>query len=225
MKIIDNKKDYYDYLQGVLGQDTKAVFDRRGSVLFNAGSMPVPFRKVTDPDIAWTGMLILVAGKKLYATNFVNLAGRFSLGVMTRKEVKREGTIPLRMRIEYRQTKPDKLHANYYNLLLTKQGSPVMPQLFPMRSRTTGRVTHEDDYFKSGEKEHSWDCAVLSYDNPILSTLFTSPIVPAEELFTEIQDFLLSLNDKEIVDGRTDEQKLESAGFDKKTSFRKQKRD
>ena len=32
MKIIDNKKDYYDYLSGIYGIDELIVFDRRGSV-------------------------------------------------------------------------------------------------------------------------------------------------------------------------------------------------
>ena len=32
MKIIDNKKDYYDYLSGVYGIDNLIVYDRRGSV-------------------------------------------------------------------------------------------------------------------------------------------------------------------------------------------------
>ena len=32
MKIIDNKKDYYDYLAGIFGVDDLVVYDRRGSV-------------------------------------------------------------------------------------------------------------------------------------------------------------------------------------------------
>ena len=32
MKIIDNKKDYYDYLSGIYGIDNLIVYDRRGSV-------------------------------------------------------------------------------------------------------------------------------------------------------------------------------------------------
>ena len=32
MKIIDKNKDYYDYLQGVWGQDPKAIYARTGSV-------------------------------------------------------------------------------------------------------------------------------------------------------------------------------------------------
>lgn len=31
MKIIDNKKDYYDYVSGVYGIDPYVVYDRRGT--------------------------------------------------------------------------------------------------------------------------------------------------------------------------------------------------
>lgn len=35
MKIIDNKKDYYDYLASIYGIDELIVYDRRGSVTLN----------------------------------------------------------------------------------------------------------------------------------------------------------------------------------------------
>lgn len=35
MKIIDNKKDYYDYLASIYGIDELVVYDRRGSVTLN----------------------------------------------------------------------------------------------------------------------------------------------------------------------------------------------
>ena len=38
MKIIDNKKDYYDYVSGVNGIDPLAVYDRRGSVSIDVDS-------------------------------------------------------------------------------------------------------------------------------------------------------------------------------------------
>ena len=38
MKIIDNKKDYYDYLAGILGVDDLVVYDRRGSVALGSES-------------------------------------------------------------------------------------------------------------------------------------------------------------------------------------------
>lgn len=36
MKIIDNKKDYYDYLASIYGIDDLVVYDRRGSVSLNS---------------------------------------------------------------------------------------------------------------------------------------------------------------------------------------------
>ncbi len=36
MKIIDNKKDYYDYLASIYGIDELIVYDRRGSVTLNS---------------------------------------------------------------------------------------------------------------------------------------------------------------------------------------------
>ena len=38
MKIIDNKKDYYDYLASIYGIDELVVYDRRGSVTFSKNS-------------------------------------------------------------------------------------------------------------------------------------------------------------------------------------------
>ena len=36
MKIIDNKKDYYDYLSEMYGTDDLIVFDRRNSKMLNS---------------------------------------------------------------------------------------------------------------------------------------------------------------------------------------------
>ncbi|MBP5423995.1 MAG: hypothetical protein J6Y78_16300 [Paludibacteraceae bacterium] len=39
MKIIDNKKDYYDYISGIYGIDDLVVYDRRGSIALNSESV------------------------------------------------------------------------------------------------------------------------------------------------------------------------------------------
>lgn len=50
MKIIDNKKDYYDYLSGVYGIDNLAVYDRRGSsVLSSSLEMAYYFHQTALP--------------------------------------------------------------------------------------------------------------------------------------------------------------------------------
>ena len=57
-------------------------------------------------------------------------------------------------------------------------------------------------------------------ENPILSS-FPLTVIPAEEIFGPVQDYLLSQADPVIEDTRTDTEKLEAAGFDRKTSFRR----
>ncbi len=45
-------------------------------------------------------------------------------------------------------------------------------------------------------------------------------ICSAQDIYQELNRYISSLNDIEIVDSRTDVEKAESAGFDRKTSFR-----
>ena len=43
MRIIDSKKDYYDYLQGIIGIDDKVTYDRRGSNVICESGLLVPY--------------------------------------------------------------------------------------------------------------------------------------------------------------------------------------
>ncbi len=47
--------------------------------------------------------------------------------------------------------------------------------------------------------------------------------MPSNCSTAKVYEYLISLNDKEITDNRPDALKIESAGFDLKTSFRKGK--
>ena len=57
-------------------------------------------------------------------------------------------------------------------------------------------------------------------NNPILTGTFITKIVPPSNIWQALYEYLSSLKNKPFTDTRTDVQKLESAGFDKKTSFR-----
>lgn len=57
-------------------------------------------------------------------------------------------------------------------------------------------------------------------ENPILAGSFIASMIPADEIWKALYEYLMSLNDKEIVDNRPDILKIESAGFDPETSFR-----
>lgn len=57
-------------------------------------------------------------------------------------------------------------------------------------------------------------------ENPILSGTFIPKLVSPTDIWQNLYEYLSSLRDKPFIDTRSDVQKLESAGFDKKTSFR-----
>lgn len=56
--------------------------------------------------------------------------------------------------------------------------------------------------------------------NPILSGTPIPSIISPQNIYNDLSAYISSLNDKEYVDNRTDIQKAESAGFDRKTPFR-----
>ena len=54
MKIIDNKKDYYDYLASIYGIDDLVVYDRRGSVSLNSDkALPLGMEYYFSQRILW----------------------------------------------------------------------------------------------------------------------------------------------------------------------------
>ena len=57
-------------------------------------------------------------------------------------------------------------------------------------------------------------------ENPILADTFIPKMIPPTDIWQALYEYLSSLRDKPFTDTRTDTQKLESAGFDRKTSFR-----
>ena len=45
-------------------------------------------------------------------------------------------------------------------------------------------------------------------------------MIAPDEIYQNVYDYLISIREPNIIDKRNDIQKLESKGFDKKTSFR-----
>lgn len=62
-----------------------------------------------------------------------------------------------------------------------------------------------------------------SIPNPILEGTPITSFNPTHDLYQELTSYISSLNDKEAIDNRTDAEKAESAGFDRKTSLRNTK--
>ena len=225
MRIIDNKKDYYDYLSGIYGIDNLIVYDRRGSV-------PI------SPDCVWLkgaeyyfSQRILpldkpITGKQRWELKSI---AKRRLAEQTKKSsyskpwpegdiyhfILEVGYTHYRFEIErwIDEKNPEFLHVET-TLLDTikdiKQRYSTAPICIITCRAQYGWWHHEE----------RWEDTKGRIENPILVNTFIPRLIPPEDIWQALYNYLSSLRDKPITDLRTDEQKLESAGFDKKTSFR-----
>lgn len=229
MKILDNKKDYYDYLSGVYGIDELIVFDRRDSFLLKPDSM---YQKGLEYCF---GMIKLPDDKPLKAKHKWDLES-----IPKRKEAYKDKILSFtRTHLEgdvyhyilevgwnqyffeiERWTEPkkqDELHVEY-RLIESKHylkhrysESPIC--IIPCQLQYTWR--NEDVIWK--EKSGN---GIERIDNPNLSQTYIPKLLPPTDVWNAVYDYLSSLKDKTNEDNRNDIQKLESAGFDKHSSFR-----
>ena len=216
MKIIDKNKDYYDYLQGVWGQDPKAVYARTGSVKLRPQDRPFFLAKnLPKGVIAWQGELILTCGATAHHIYFENTGNGVIAEEFLSHEVARpEGAAPLLLEWFLHEF----VEMNYGTRVYRTRPYNKDSYCQLCTDRALGTVSASTKWRTRISKKR-FEKIQGRYENPILSTV-PLLVVPAEKVFDEIQAYLLSLHDKEIPDQRTDIEKLEAAGFDKKTSFR-----
>ena len=200
MKIIDNKKDYYDYLMGIYGIDEKIVYDRRTSITkdYFFKSNGYEFEQGKTPlDNAYE--MILRVGNMQYVfsrnkdTNFKWVMPKISYRGYYRGYMQQVETINNPRRISDEELEEMK-----------DNDCPIVLKLY-----------------YSDKRAYWYDRGGIVIKNPILSTFGVIPkFIPANEIWENVYDFISHKNDKKIVDNRTDVEKLESHGFDKRTSFR-----
>lgn len=204
MKIIDNKKDFYDYLAGINGIDEYVTYDRRNSVVA---------RKSLDGYLKPFNSLHNEPSRDYYV--YLQAGEDYKKRFLLRREVTKDNIkfiveeydIDEKMR---RQTKkswmPWWVSDPYYGVdkdLVSPQAPLILA------------------YRETGSRWNSWDYV----KNPILVGLPLVGFLSAQEIWDGIYNYLLKMKEPEIIDSRTDEEKAESHGFDRKTSFRKDKED
>lgn len=198
MKIIDNKKDYYDYLMGVYGIDDKVVFDRRGSKVLSKSEIG----EFEDKGVyKWVCRIYLKIGDYVY--------------LFLRKSVDDCWYMPDVAKFGFFEVRcqPNPMPYSVCEINIPNESPIVM--VYEVASTTNkGRerfdgIIHFGDTFKR------------TIDNPILSQFsFVKKFIKPEEIWERLYDYISKRNEPVIVDNRNDIQHLESAGFDKRTSFR-----
>jgi len=220
MKIIDNKKDYYDYLSGIYGMDGLAVYDRRESVAWAQYKDRFPLfidsRRVKDdvfiPETekrrGWwhphRRFLCVEAGKRQYLIQAERILAKESAD-----EVEIRRTLLGSRLVEEKHSK-----APLAVFECEMYWSPFDRQ----KELDWSSVRYWDNRYRYLRQRGEQDEPLV--ENPILAGTFIASMIPADEIWKALYEYLMSLNDKEIVDKRPDALKIEAAGFDLKTSFR-----
>lgn len=211
MRIIDNKKDYYDYLVGIYGLDSETVYDRRGSISLSTNfsfnnrypNLGTVIKK-TDDDPYYNRLLPEKGKKRLrfvggvefpyygIEDEFIIVIGNFAYSIVTDRY--KEGEL-----------------INGDNLVI-KKSTRTDDEDCPIGLISGLPISEEYTKVKNSNR--------FIARNVILNGTWLAKLFPAEEVWKDIYDFIRSKKEKKIIDNRTDKEKIISAGFDVKTSFR-----
>lgn len=210
MKIITsrNNKDFYDYLISIYGIDEKVVFDRRqynvlklsDSPFFCMERLPKDEKKEKKKYVVYDHI------KERYVSRPI---GKFMLGLLEVGlnwyifRVERYLDDKERVSIDWECIKKIEIEKRFH------AGVTAMT-FFPDIS---WRKWYTPECIKKELKN--------GIENPILKGSKLTSFLAPDEVYQSIYAYLSSLNDFDFSDARSDIQKLESAGFDKVTSFRK----
>ena len=209
MKIITGgKKDYYDYLAGIYGIDNDIVYDRRDSTVFKAyGPKDTLFIKE-----------VLYGDFQRKMKNTYRFDGKkWTFGT------KLEGYIQyILIEIGYMQ-----YFFSVERYLDDDKKVVIIPTLIE-KKMTSVKKSNAPISIIPIECHYSYQhgLTISKYyteqetHNPIFSGTWVTSLITPDEVYQNVYDYLISIREPNIIDNRNDVQKLESKGFDKKTSFR-----
>lgn len=213
MKILTRRgeKDFYDYLQNLYGIDELVVYDRRKS-------FPI------DLSNFYIGNGLDVIFKK--SKEFDDIPRRLVKGYGMKKPVLEGRVFYFVVEIGYHQ---------YYfkvNRYLDDDGKVVLePEMVEKKEVTLDKKLSDCPISICREDRYSWktgfhlpsDYKNWLTENPILKNTYIPKFIDAKEVWNNLYEYISSLRDKPFEDTRTNDQHIESHGFDKKISFRHRK--
>ena len=252
MKIIAKQKDYYDYLQGILGQDELVVYDRRDS-------FPI------DPTKKWGDDVDRACLTKCNAYLNSNIERWFRkepvYGDKKKEEIRKwnthkvsvaraQGTEPRKYKFSDNMIKEGlvlhfvlEIGYHHYYFEVERYIDDEDETRLHLEYSLVGKKDIEKDekisyapmclapvaykrhyWFNDGEKFEITDSTYdQKIDNPILYSTYIPKFIDAYEVWNNLYEYISSLRDKEFEDTRTNDQHIESHGFDRKISFRHRK--
>ena len=223
MKIIDNKKDYYDYLVGIYGLDSDTVYDRRGSVSLKSSdwfngvypNLGINFNAIKDN--LYIDRIKTKKARPIYndsslppaygdQNNFCLVIGNTVYHIVTDR---------------YLEGNKDNMIIGGYNIIHNSFDRVDDGVFCPV-----GLIHYQKYLFLDDRNDlHILELTKGPFNKKyitsvILEGTWLSKLFPAEMVWEKIYDYIRSKKEKKIVDNRTDKEKILSAGFDVKTSFR-----
>ena len=214
MKIVDNKKDFYDYVAGEYGIDNLIVFDRRKSVVIKTDMKPEQHKDYLfstikgDKDIYPKEEKFYYSGsiKKEKKGNFYHFAlktGRHFYHF----EIERFLIDDMNVSVETRLVYEEDNEILYPDLILA---------ILPYQRSRYHFLSDKENYQITSHNVYK-DQII---DLPVLKDTVIPGYISAKDVFLNIYSYLSSKKEIKIEDKRNDIMKLESAGFDKIESFR-----
>ena len=214
MKIISKIKDYYDFLVSKWGIDPKVVYVRNG-------------KRITDTD---TYDLIVDPKKsKNWAIDKSNIFFEDANGELLTKGARRMRAID-----DYTNVAViwagDKMYA--FGIVVYKKydKDEIVSKIEPLRDNVVKRSPHVYSRFLKRDSKAPvvyaiydtyWSSsAIEKVENPIIINSKFAKFMNPEEVFLGIYSYISKMNEKDIKDNRTNDEKIVSNGFDKRTSFR-----
>ena len=211
MKILDKCKEFYDYIVSIYGIDNDIILDRRNKEDFDFPDNTYNWKYSYFSNGSLYFVLEIGYNQYLFKVDYIDGKKQNVQLIKVFEstcqiiDYKAEFNVNYKHNVAYKlKHRKDLLYnvTNFYEVCL-------------QTAISLKEITIETLRFDQLANRSTIKNQVYVNLNPFAK--YIDPVT----VYNQIYSFLLSKKDKKIVDGRTDVQKLESAGFDRKTSFRK----
>lgn len=227
MRIIDKEKDFYDYIYSFNGVDNDIVYDRRLYRDLNYEYLDLHTPRLVNEDCEPfnDALLLNCKGKVFWRCDVLKCGYTYYLFIVYYTDIRSSnGKCYARLwdKVYDRDNKLFKGIATDAPLVTftLNEGYYYSQDTYEAICNKFNII--ERPFYKLNECEHisfPKDNSYFVY-NPLLKYTYFRSFIDPKEIWDNIYEFLSSLKDKLIVDNRSDVEKLESHGFDKKISFR-----